>query len=165
MSCITIYTDASYCNETKTGGWACWIKYSPGETALFSGAFKRPVHCVNSAELQAIANALAIVYKSGISKKTVLVVVTDSQASQQQIAFAQGTKKKVRKKPCNRLQAIAKHILKLVPNGCELRVNKVRAHCKSDGARSYVNNLVDKASRKAMKEKRKTIIQKQGKAA
>lgn len=154
--CITIYTDASV--HVGVGGWGCWIKTAPGETSLHSGAFKSPVNCTLEAELMAIANGLAIAKKMNTGKDICFVIVTDSQAAIQYIDHA---KKRTTHLPGMNRQKLketafklAKAVLKLVPEDCELRVNKVKAHSSADGKRSYVNNLVDRASRNAMRKKR-----------
>lgn len=156
--CVTIYTDASVDAQKRTGGWACWIKLAPGETALHSGAFKSDVSCPTEAELMAIANGIAAAKKLTRQTGLIFVVVTDSAGA---IAYIEQARTRVTHEPAfkqRKLKAehfkIAKKILSLVPSGCELRVKKVKAHSSHDGARSYVNGQVDRAARKAMREAR-----------
>lgn len=157
-NCITIYTDASVCSETKTGGWACWIKSSPGETALFSGAFKMPVAESGDAELRAIANALFAANKTFSPKDKIIVVVTDCAHAIKYIEYARTRsthKPGFKRKGINEGHfRLAKMVLDEIPAGCELRVNKVKAHSSKDGKRSYVNSVVDKESRAAMRKAR-----------
>src|SRR4051812_6214203 len=78
-NCITIYTDASVCQETFKGGWACWIKYGEGKTLAKSGAFKEAVKSSTVAELRAIANAIYFTVNNlSVSEYSMIVVVTDS---------------------------------------------------------------------------------------
>lgn len=168
-NCITIYTDASVDHDTQTGGWACWIKRAPGESGLFSGIFKQPVKCTTDAELRAIANGLAHAIKLYTPEKMIIVVVTDSESAQHYLNFfARGIIGKRKKKRKNNgknrskqrklnpaLLELSKKILSLVPPGCQLRVNKVKGHASQDGARSYVNNMVDRAARAAMRSAKK----------
>jgi len=152
---ITIYTDASHCEKTQTGGWACWIKYSKFETINASGFFKDKCFDSTEAEMKAIANAISIVTKRLKPKDTIIVVVTDSAMGMAYIKT--GVKKPGKKYVENwaKKTAIADSIKRAVPSCCELRVNKVKAHSKEDGKRSYVNNLVDKAAYKKLQEARK----------
>lgn len=158
MSCITIYTDASVCSKTLVGGWACWIKAGPGDTALFSGAFKMPVKSPDDAELRAIVNGITAARKSFDTTGKIIVVVTDSQHAMVWIERARvrtthepGHK---RKKLDEYMFRLAKMVWEAVPDGCQLRVNKVKAHSTADGKRSYVNNIVDNACRDAMRKAR-----------
>lgn len=156
--CITIYTDASFCAKTKIGGWACWIKAAPGETALRSGAFKMPVSSVDDAELRAIVNGITAAVKLFDTTQKIIVVVTDSQHA---IGWINKVRNRTtaepghkRKKLDANMFRLAKMVWEAVPVGCELRVNKVKAHSNADGARSYVNNVVDEACRDAMRRAR-----------
>lgn len=157
MSCITIYTDASHCSKTGTGGWACWVKFGKFETIQLSGFFKEQTLDSTEAELKAIANALSVVIRRLQPKEKILVVVTDSAMA---IAYIMNGVKKPRQRffdGWQRRTAIAARINAMIPDRCELRVNKVKGHSKEDGARSYVNNVVDKAAYKKLQEARKTV--------
>ena len=55
------------------------------------------------------------------------------------------------------IQLVFDYIKKIIPQDCQLRVNKVKAHTGERDARSYVNYLVDKAARIKMKEARKVV--------
>lgn len=157
--CITIYTDASVCPKSKTGGWACWVKFGKFETLQASGFFKEACDDSTDAELRAIANALTVVVRRLRPTDAILVVVTDSLQAQMRIQgkIKQPNKGNHRKEKFAAFQSVVDHILALIPDGCELRVNKVKAHARHDGARSYVNNLVDKAARKEMRRKRNQL--------
>lgn len=158
MACVTIYTDASVDPAKKTGGWACWIKYAPGETSLHSGAFREDVACPTEAELMAIANGLVSAKRLLAGRRELYVVVTDSAGA---IDYIEQAKRRASPHPSHSQRKlkdrhffIAKTILSLLPPGSELRVNKVKAHFKGDGARSYLNDKVDKAARAAMRKAR-----------
>lgn len=163
-SCITIYTDASFYFKTKTGSWRAWIKNAPGETALHSGAFKEGgIQSSNEAELKAIANGLHMAKKTFSLQQKIIVVVTDSQIAiaylnlvKNGIPKRKGRNGGVSSKPwCQTNLDIAKKIWAMVPEGSELRINKVKAHNgNKDGARSYINNLVDRAAKTKIREMR-----------
>jgi ribonuclease HI len=162
--CITVYTDASVCSKTKCGGWAAWIKAGPGNTLLANGAFKGEVVNSTDAELRAIANALVVVKKNFETTGAIIVFVTDSQGAIDAIdgvknGISKNRAKRRRKKGKPELawEAVCKSIIANIPDGCEARFNKVKAHSRADGKRSYVNNLVDKACRAKMREHRKKI--------
>lgn len=153
-TCITIYTDASVCGKTGTAAWACWLKWGRYESALFSGVLKQELTDSTTAEMQAIANALAIVKKRLAPTNAILVVTTDSQNAIMRIEGK--TRKRTGKRRRPDLETLTEHILKAVPEGCELRMKKVKAHNgKKDGARSYVNGQVDRACRTQMRKARK----------
>lgn len=154
MSCITIYTDASLCPDTSAGGWACWVRFGKFETMQLSGFFKEETRDSTEAELKAIANAISVVIRRLQPKEKIIVVVTDSAMA---IAYIKTGVKKPRHKHLagwQRRTAIAERINHMIPKGCELRVNKVQGHSKTDGKRSYVNNVVDKAAYKKLQEAR-----------
>lgn len=147
--CITIYTDASHCQQTQKAGWACWIKFAPDGVIERSGAMKMTAPDSTAAEMMAIANALAIVKRRLAPADAVLLVNTDSMNAINRIT---GRTSKQAKKKCKHLQALADVINDLVPEGCELRMKHVKAHNGTkDGKRSYINNRVDKAARKALR--------------
>lgn len=126
----------------------------PGDTALFSGSFRNIIGrgCSTEAELMAIANGLHMAKK--ITDNAMFVFVTDSFQAINFIERARIDNSTKLKRRGKILFNLAKRILNDVPACCELRVNKVRAHTKGNDKRSYVNDLVDKAARKAMREKR-----------
>lgn len=164
-SCITIYTDASVCLQTKAAGWACWVKNGINKATILSGKFKNPIKCPTEAELMAIVNALVAVKKLHEPKNNILIIVTDSLSAQRYISHVQSfvsNKKLTRsqrdkniRRPQNHLWDLAIMAIQIVPEGCYLKVNKVKAHSKKDGVRSYVNDLVDKAAKQKMREARK----------
>lgn len=153
--CITIYTDASVCNSSKAGGWACWVKYGRGNTFIASGSFKADVGDSTDAELRAIANSLSVVIGRLRPSNSVFVIVTDSKMS---IGYITGAIKKpgkgTDKEKFKTKHAIACKIREMVPSDCEIRMRKVKSHSDKDGARSYVNNLVDHVARQEMRKKR-----------
>lgn len=118
----------------------------------------------NHAELMAISNALTVANKLYEMANKTIVVVTDSQSAIDYVELAREHKtlphritRKGNKSPWTRspeLFALAKFALDLIPASCTLRINKLAAHSKADGKRSYVNNLVDRAAKAKMKEKR-----------
>lgn len=162
---LTIYTDASMCQDTKIGGWACWIKQGPTSWMKLARPFRLPVVDSTDAEMKAILNALVVANKNfTIEPGTIYVVVTDSAIAIQHIQPKGVKSKKGRKKhrrrrrKSERYAKLADLINDTIPDDCELRVRKVKAHSHKDGKRSYINNLVDRLARQAMREKREIII-------
>jgi ribonuclease HI len=158
MNFVTVYTDASMCSKTGIGAWACWIKYGEGQTLDASGPFKSVVRDSTEAELKAIANAMKIVVRDVRPEKSIIVIVTDSE---QAIHCVKGIrhhcttrKSRARRKSLDAKHEIGEKIRALVPEGCSLRIKKVAAHYNDDGRRSYVNGIVDRMARNAMRAKR-----------
>lgn len=163
---ITVYTDASVCVKTKFAGWAAWIKYGsgPGESFLAAGGMKEPALESTDAELKAIANAVHTVIKRLAPQNAHIVVVTDSMAALLHINGEAVLGKNSRGrtwsqlsskyKTYHRYKALADSVRAILPEGCTLKANKVKAHCMKDGARSWVNNKVDLAAKAQMKLRR-----------
>lgn len=155
--CITIYTDASFHYQTKTGGWGCWIKAGPGESSTHAGQFKNPVKTSGEAEMMALCNGIAAAKKLYHLGGEIFVVVTDCQAVIDYIDLASKhetnphrTTRKGNKSPrqhCPVLFMLAKTAWGMLPMGCQLRVNKVKAHTGRKDPRSYINRVVDRAAK------------------
>lgn len=142
---VTVYTDASYCPKTKAGGWACWIRYEQNRLE-FNGPLKELAHDSTDAELRAIANALVMALKYAGEGVRYFVIVTDSQLSIDAMTGKLGRTSKTKK-----YYDIAQIITGMIPDGCKVKFNKVKAHSNHDGARSYINKIVDKAASKGRK--------------
>lgn len=144
-NCITIYTDASFCPRTKVAGWAAWVKCDNNQAFTYSGILKRAT-CCTVAEMMAIANAIWMVIRKHYQKGKMLVVVTDSKTCKRCIE---------NKKSINpSIQAAIDYLLNILPEDCQLKVNKVKAHSANDGKRSYVNSLVDGLAKAQMRQAR-----------
>lgn len=144
---ITIYTDASICGTTDCAAWGAWVKHAEGESFTLSKVFKKKIKCTTSAELMAMANALFVVIKKLQPEKTKFVIVTDCEQAMNIINGVTSINKNHNK--------IKQYIMGIIPPGCDIKVNKVKAHTGNDDCRSYINNVVDKLAKKAMREARK----------
>ncbi len=80
---LTIYTDASFAQNTRAGSWGAMIRQ--GETEhTFAGAFKESCADSTAAEIQAIANALQAAHLAGLLiPGRWAEVITDCQAAAQ----------------------------------------------------------------------------------
>lgn len=70
----TIIADASFCHDTRAGGWAVWIRISNyGKIIQHSGSFKKKPRSSHQAELWACLNGLCIARLYNPSIKDYLV--------------------------------------------------------------------------------------------
>lgn len=151
---VTIYTDASFCPKTKTGGWACWIKHGEGQKIEYASHI--PGECKSSleAEMLGILGGIAVVrnHVEYVRGSTVLVVVTDCQDA---IDFINGTKTNYNKnKNFDLYKTLARLIHEQRPAKTHLNMKKVKAHSDNDGVRSWVNNRVDEEAKRVMRHYR-----------
>lgn len=147
---ITIYTDASHCQTTFAAGWACWIKADGRPGVLKSGAFRERIVNSNQAEMGAVANGIVVARHVALPQPgDFLIIVTDCEHVQ---AVLNGARRMLTKTERRMLDFIRRMVADL---GCTLRANKVKAHDASDGARSWVNGLVDSSARHRMRLARK----------
>lgn len=146
VSFITVYTDASVDSEKELAGLGCWIKYGNNQTIKHSGIIRNGTKCSTTAELMAIANAIFVTKQKVKYNDAILVVVTDSQNA---INY-------IKTKHDKRMDwmEIADLIRNSTPPGWKLCVKKVKAHSYHDGARSYINNVVDGLARNKLFEAR-----------
>lgn len=140
---ITVFTDASFCHETKAGGGAFWAR---GDVARAQASF--PIEgAVHSSDAEVIAACEAILRLAAdpvIGKElekgpeTRLVLVTDCQTVQR--ALNQGrlaTTSKDTKKVFAEVEALVKRWKFL------LKVNHVKAHKGTATPRQWVNQWCD----------------------
>ena len=152
VNCITINTDASFCPDTKAGGYAFTIVCD-----LFkiykSGKFKNIVKGSTDAEMMCIANALStLAAQKEVMQSKFLVINTDSKGSIKQIRH-QETKLG---RQVNILWG--KCIQKMGSSNNEFR--HVKAHSGQNYSRSKVNEWCDFEAKKWMKVMRSEIRRK-----
>lgn len=154
---LTIYTDASLCSRTKTGGWACWAKYK-GATIEASGPFEEPLDSSMEAELKALYNGLWVALDRFKPDRTdVIVMVTDCKQAMEVITgVVEPTKRGRRKQP--KVWTTFDDLNALIPDRGRFHVKKVKAHSNHDGARSFINNKVDEAAKIEMRKKRQELL-------
>jgi len=61
---VTIIADASYCSETRAGGWAAWVASNRGKCS-FSGPFKTGLESSVNAEMAGVVNAVSKAIQKG----------------------------------------------------------------------------------------------------
>lgn len=129
---VTLFTDASFCPDTRAWGWAAWIKYGrPAKTLRLSGG---GFNCRGShlAELRALEQGVkAIVGQVPIGSK-IVVIQSDCK----------GALDKVSDK-------------KLIAGGASfVRKKHVKGHQGVACPRSAVNTWTDRAAREEMLKRR-----------
>lgn len=130
---ITLFTDASYCPETRAWGWAAWIKYgAPAETLRLSGG---GFCCQGSAQAELLA------LKQGI----------EAVASQVPV---QG-KVVVIQSDC--VSALERICVELLAGALGVRKKHVKGHQGVKCPRSAVNTWTDRAAREEMLKRRAEI--------
>ena len=156
LAVLTVYSDASVCNRSGAAGWGCWVRNDAGDRRSFSGPIGRTVLNSTDAEFCAAANAIHAACKSlQPVPGTLIVLVTDCLMLVQALRGA-----KPRKRSSTQGEA-TRFILDLVKERkCSLRCNKVKAHSDQDGARSYINRIVDQLAKAAMQKRRRELPQK-----
>lgn len=136
----TVICDASFCHETKAGGWACWIAYDDKAKGRHSGKFRSRPKDSGIAELQAVLNGIWISYQNGARD---ILIQTDCTSVVHAIkgvgAYAR-----------TYLQAKAEHFPQAV-----IRSKHVRGHTSVDDARSWCQRWCDAEAKKHMRDQRK----------
>lgn len=150
MTIVTVFTDASYCPNSRKGGWAMWAKRKKDEQIVHSHHFKRKIKDNNVAEMMAIANSLKYLYNKGwLEPNTRVVIGTDSQTCINVFEKNSVTYKEMRQ-PFS--------VIKQIEKECKIFIvmRHVKGHISLSkrNARNHVNNTVDLLSHRAMKRAR-----------
>ena len=150
VNCITINTDASFCPDTKAGGYAFWI-VSDHFVIKKAGFFKDLSRDSNEAEIKCIGNALqTLLRETKLSTSKLLIINTDSTNAIRMI-----------KERTNENSRVVNLLWKKVIKKVKSRVNNfrhVKGHYNKKDSRSYVNNWCDEHAKKYMKLKREMIL-------
>ena len=135
----TVITDASFCSETKAGGWAAWIAYDVGPKGQHSGMFRSRPPNSGVAELQAALNGIWLAYQNGARD---ILIQTDCLAI---VHAAQG------KGAYGEAFRLAKrdHFPAAV-----IRAKHVKGHSDVQDARSWCNRWCDKQAKIHMRKQR-----------
>lgn len=154
----TIISDASFCNQTKSAGWASWIAVDD-ERFRFYGNFQRPIMTSVDAEMGAIVSGVCAFVELHESftkdiRHHVVLVQSDCVAALD-ILF---------RKPITNIskQTFVYDMRQILQEqrkkfGLSIQPRHVKGHQSSNrGARYYVNNQVDKYARIAMEEQRRS---------
>lgn len=142
---VTIFADASYCNELRVGGYGFWVACERGKKAGGGRLKTNDVSSSTVAEMMALANALhcAIAHGLVLDNDTVLLQ-TDCMAA---IDAFEGRRTRLIQQE---LQIIA-FMRKLIEKGkLKLTYRHVKGHTGNGDRRSVTNHLCDKRARKGL---------------
>lgn len=152
MTRATINTDASWCPQTRSGGWAVWISIDGGVKVKRSGIFKARARDAQHAEQMACMNGLWLAAGRGVSHA---LVQTDCLALVQTSGRGHGSKQN------NEFMAARDEHW---PN-MHVRWKHVKAHAKRiTTARQWVNDWCDREAKAHMREQRKQTSRQKKKA-
>lgn len=142
-------TDASFCHETKCGGYAFWIKTDHVTFKKFSW-FKDNPSNPSDAEIKAIANGLHYLIRLGnVPKVERIIINTDSITAIKHISTP------IDSAPILINKYIAE--LKKLTGAASVEFRHVKAHTKTGDKRSWVNDWCDKNAKICMRKKREEI--------
>ena len=139
---VTVFTDASFCPNTKVAGWAAWIKHDePARTERLSGV-EMNVAGSNDAEVLALKEALSFIEDNIALEEKVVVIQADCQSA---------------------IQAIKDRAMALKDRGAVfVKMKWVKGHQGVRNPRSAVNTWCDKQARSLMREVRDNIYRDTG---
>lgn len=163
VTCITINTDASFCNDTHASGYAFYAICDTFKI-MKSGNFKKKPRNATEAELFCIGNAIATVLKQPeLPKSNYIVVNSDSEISLYKLSVEQ---ERVKKNWLGVMQI--RTLAGTLRRKCNtpkknLNYRHVKAHSDVKDSRSWVNEWCDKEAKKWMVRERWEIKLKQNK--
>lgn len=144
---VTIISDASWCPNTKAGGYGYWIACQRGRKAG-GGVIRRRVTSSQSAEMMAVVNGVWHGLNDGyVLSGDVLLIQTDCLNAIDLFRRGAG------RTPEEREVIQFFHEL-LDGNALEVSFRHVRGHTNGDTPRTYVNNVCDKTAKKHMRKMR-----------
>lgn len=145
---VTMFTDASLINETKSGGWAMWAKSERG-CIQFSGPLKGQCMTSGEAELKAIANGIDILVRSDIciDGDSVLVTADNLQALS---ALGHSADWGTFCKPMKRARDIIRQLVE--KHQLVIRTRHVKAHSGTGEPRLWVHSQCDRRARQAARQ-------------
>lgn len=142
---VTIIADASYCPNTKAGGWGIWVASERGKHGD-GGAFEKQVDGSCAAEMMAVVNGLHRATKYNLAQKgDHILLQTDCQSAIDAFSGKRNIYNKDEAKAKKMLYAIKLKI------GLTLSFRHVKGHSKSKEARYVTNNLCDERAKKGMR--------------
>lgn len=130
----TVITDASWCPNTKAGGWASWVTMSCGRIKK-AGLFKDLAATPTQAELWAALNGIWFAVEAGATE---ILIQTDCQGVVDQINKA--------------VIPDMKHF-----TGITIVARHVKGHTEKEEARFYVNRWCDTEAKIHMRKQRANI--------
>lgn len=140
---VTMFTDASLINQTKSGGWAMWAKSERG-TIWNSGPLQGKVDSSNEAEIKAIANGLYYLCNTHIIERGDTVLVTaDNNHALRCVLPPRGV---FMRAPEIRAAEMIDSLV--ADHDLTLRTRHVKAHSGVHEPRLWVHNNCDRHARK-----------------
>lgn len=138
----TVITDASFCPETKSAGWAIWVAHDKGARIKKYGNFKRMPKDSGMAELWAAINGIAYATRAGAKS---ILLQTDCTY----------VVKLLNEHPDKIYEALR---LVKIEERPTVKVFHVKGHTNSSwsGAKYWVNRWCDKHAGIAMRTQRKS---------
>lgn len=169
---VTLFSDASVCQERKIGGWAAWLKADRG-TLKGGAAFGVKVFDSTMGEAMAVVNGLSVGIANGVIQEGDTVLVqTDNDAV---MGVLEGTVRRSLKKEMKRRKGRSKseverhvarrnHEIDLVAHAFSrivenssimIRWRHVKGHRGLEDRRSAVNTFCDRTARAQMRSARR----------
>lgn len=139
----TVFTDASFCQQTLIGGWAAWVKYE-GLTHRGSGWLREAPISSNEAEFMAACNGVFIAVTK--FSPTTVHLVTDSRHVILALRGQDPTMSPRERKVLHQIRELTRSI--------QLRVKHVKGHTAGQQPRDHVNRWCDAEARRQMKMRR-----------
>lgn len=151
MALVTILCDASYCAETKAGGYGFWIASNLGKTGG-GGEFRKLFDNSIGAEMAAVVNTVVIsVRKSYVFSGDHMLIQTDCMAAIDRF---------LNRNRCGSTQEIEAmeffHDF-IASHNLTFRFKHVKGHTGNNGARFRANNHCDEHAKTFMRAMRKRI--------
>ena len=143
---VMIFADASWCSQTRAGGWGVWLKTDLLDRAIVKGGpIKVDVPTPNVAELVAIANGLFVAKRLHLLRPLDVVMIQSDCA--EALAWIRGRVPTTADNRAVNGLSIAEEF------SLRLQVRHVRGHQDGDG-RQYVNRLCDQIAKAGMRRRR-----------
>jgi len=140
---VTVFTDASFHQETGAAGWAAWIKHQ-GSTRRRSGHFKNQPDNAGEAELAACGIGILSALNLFGQAKTIHIV-SDSMHAIDKLTGGQINTPFVEK-------VVLTVKKRLRERNVRLKTAHVKAHQRPAKSRDWVNKWCDEEARKRMRE-------------
>lgn len=154
---VTVFTDASFCPDTKSAGGAFWAR---GEIERLSSSF--PILEVKQAHEAEIVTACKAILQMGadenfgallkLGKRIRLVLVVDCLAVQDAFEGRLRGMADIIRTHIEQVEAMRNR------HGFLLKINHVKAHKGTGSPRQWVNNWCDKEAKRQMREQRAKAV-------
>lgn len=171
---LTIFSDASFCIQTKAAGWAAWMKGNGRPSKTIGGQITKAVDHSYDAETFAAVNALYAARSLGyLTAGDVVMLQSDSLHTLNVICghlpgtmeskhadgmALQGIRAKRLKKADHAALGALRQLMSETP--IQIIVRHVRGHQEGRG-RAWVNNECDRIAKEHMREARRAARQQQ----